>query len=54
MNLHYATVKQQQHMANILRTFKSTCATLKFNRETISHDSVFSRVSRRHNRWKRM
>jgi len=46
MNLHYAAMKQQQHMANVLRASKSTCTTLIFNRETISHDSVFSCVSR--------
>jgi len=46
MNLHYAAMTQQQHMANVLRASKSTCTTLKFNHETISHNSVFSRVSR--------
>jgi len=55
MNLHYAAMKQQQHMANVFRAFKSTCTTLKFNLETISHDLVFTCTSRQcHSLWKRM
>ena len=45
MNLNYATMKQQQHMANVLRASISTYTTPKYNRETISHDSVFLCVS---------